>query len=170
MDYFEYSQSVKGEVEATPEILVNARRAFAGEVETFGFGSTVELYRLGKTASGLWTALRAYRNDAYGGNMDREQQARHMEYYCQNAEELAARGEGVPVFCIGVTCGNRAGIITEDLTANSQNRFEHNPENAYGFVIQGDKRRKVFVDIDGVFRYKSGLEAKYFSEENALVL
>ena len=95
-----------------------------------------------------------------------------MEYYCQNAEELAAEEEPVTAFCIGVFCGNSAGIITEDLTANGQYPVEHHPDDDHGFVVQGNQRRKVFIDIDFQFRRRFGTtrKTKYFSDKNVLVL
>lgn len=172
MRYLKYSQRVRREIESIPELLDNVKRAFAGQAEPFTSGGSVNLYRLGRTPSGLWTALRAYRKDISEGRKDREQQARLMEYYCQNAEELDGEGESVPVFCIGAVCGNSAGIITEDLTANAQYQVEHHPDDDHGFVIHGNQRRKVFIDIDGVFRRKFGfgIETKYFSPKNVLVL
>lgn len=56
MGYFEDSLAVKREIESGPEMLNNARKAFTGQSEPFSFGGTVNLYRIGRTPSGLYDA------------------------------------------------------------------------------------------------------------------
>ena len=148
--YLEHSQGVKREIERNPKILDAARKAFRGEAESFAFGGTVNLYRVGRLKSGMYVALRAFRIDVDEGMQSAETQAKNMEIYCQNAEDIQSLGENVPVFCVGVMHGEKAGILTEDLTANGQKGFEHRPADAYGFVVDGESRRKVFVDLDAV--------------------
>ena len=106
-----------------------------------------------------------------------------MEIYCQNAEDIKALGESVPAFCVGVMHGEKAGILTEDLTANGQKGFEHCQDNAYGFVVDGESRRKVFVDLDTLgiqgeftlpretkYPWEPRKAIKYFLDGNVLVL
>ncbi|MBI2578326.1 MAG: hypothetical protein HYW26_01300 [Candidatus Aenigmarchaeota archaeon] len=172
MGYFEHSLTVKKEIESGPEMLNTARKAFTRQSEQFSFGGTVNLYRIGRTPSGLYVALRALRPDTVYGNFDREQQSRLMEIYCQNAERLHDEGKDVPAFCIGTVCGDSVGVITEDLTQGGQVELEHGERDIYGFVFKGDERRKVFVDIDWYYNHipLSEIILRYFSEEHVMVL
>lgn len=159
--YFEKSQEVKRSF--TPQILDEGRAAFAGEVEPFGFGG-VHLYRTGKTSSGLYVALRIFRTDLDESRWPLRSQIKWFENYCLNAEELVAEGKEVPGFCIGVICGGRAGIFTEDMTAGGLQELEHHPDKAFAYV--GPDRRVVYIDVDPVFRRKKIESLKYFSLGN----
>ncbi len=168
--YFEHSQLVKRGVQSDTSLLDRLRDAFDGGVEGFAYGGTVNLFRFGKQLpSGLWVALRAFRPEVYYGKCNLESQKEYMEIYCQNAEFLAEQGEEVPRFCIGTIYKEQAGIITEDLTANGQHEIDHPEDEPHCFV--GDGRRRVFVDIDGVFGYAPGMrELKYFADDAVLDL
>src|SRR3989344_5049995 len=87
-------------------------------------------------------------------NLDNK--VKKMEAYCQNAGKLRSKNEGVPNFCVGIVNEINVGI-----------EFDHNPDNEFGFVIQGNNRRKVWVDIDHLFgdrKYNRNPEIKYFTE------
>lgn len=168
MDYIDKSQIVKNEILSAPTLLDTARNAFDKKFEAFGWGGTVELYHIGRLSSGLHVALRAFRTDVQEGQNDLEGQMRLMEYYCQNAEHLYSKNEPVPEFCVGVIKGNKAGILTEDLSAGDTQEVEHHPDNDYALV--GAEKRKVFFDIDGLFRFIPGLEHKYFLDDKVIRL
>lgn len=161
MTYFDKSQDAKRSF--TPQILDMGRDAFAGNIEPFGFGG-VHLYRTGRTSSGLYVALRVFRQDMPESEFSLRRQIKLFENYCLNAEELDSEGKEVPGFCIGVICGRRAGIFTEDMTAGGSIDLEHPPDMPFAYV--GTERRIVYIDIDGVFRKKDVDSLKYFSLGN----
>ena len=169
--YFEQSQQVKRELQSDASLLDKLRSAFDGKAEPFSFGGTVDLFQFGKQlSSGLWVALRLFRPELnYGGNCEGIQ-ARAMETYCRNAEHLVSKGFEVPRFCIGTTYKGKAGIITEDVSANGQYEIDHPDGEPHCFVTEGEKQRKVFIDIDAVFRYWPDLELKYFANDAVLDL
>ena len=166
MDYIEKSQQVKQEILSNPKFLNITRSALNEEIEPFAFGGTVHLYQIGQLPSGLHLALRAFRTDVAEGQRDLESQMREMEHYCQNADYLHSHGDEVPKFCIGVINSSKAGILTEDLSNGRTQEFQHHPDNDYAFV--GTNKRKVFVDIDGLFRFIPRLKLKYFSNEHLI--
>lgn len=168
MEYIDKSQIVKKEIISESMLLDVVRNAFDQKFEAFGRGGTVELYRIGRLPSGFHIALRLFRTDIEEGQRNLETQMRLMELYCQNAEHLYSRNEPVPDFCVGVIKGNKAGILTEDLSAGGTTEVEHNQDNNYALV--GAERRKVFVDIDGLFRFIPGLEHKYFLDDTVIKL
>ena len=163
-DYFNKSQLVRISIERTPELIEITRTCFNGKMEPFASGGTVNLYHLGTLPSGLHVALRAFRTSVPEGKYDLEDQMRLMEHYCQNAEHLYSTGKSVPIFCVGVVSGEQASIFTEDLSKGGTQEVRHHPDNNYALV--GAEKRKVFVDIDGLFRKIPGLELKYFLNEN----
>lgn len=156
--YFEKSQEVR--CSFAPQILDEGRAAFAGKVVPFGFGH-VHLYRTGRTTSGLYVALRVFKEGSYESSLPLRSQIEHFENYCLNAEELDAEDKDVPGFCIGVICGRRAGIFTEDMTAGGSQELEHPPDKAFAYV--GPDRRIVYIDIDRAFRQKEIKSLKYFA-------
>ncbi len=167
-NYFENSQSVKNEMERRPDLLQITRDCFAERIKEFSFGSTVNLYRVGRLESGVYVALRRFRHEGIEGHFDLIIKMRYFDMYCQNAEELYSRGESVPEFCVGVTFGNDAGILTEDLTSNGEVEFEHHPDHNFGFVIKGDIKKRVLVDIDylyGSIHVNSDRNTKYFAND-----
>lgn len=168
MGYFEISQAVKPQILADSSMLTMARRCFAAEVEPFRAGGTVNLFYVGRLASGLHVALRAYKPEVEEGRRDLEVQMQFMENYCQNAEELHSQGTPVPGFCVAVVCRQFAGILTEDLTANDTVPYEHYPDFDYAWV--GAERKKVFVDIDALFKHRTFIELKYFLEQHLVKL
>lgn len=170
MDYFRRSQNVRLEILANDRILTQAKEAFHGKIEEFGWGSTVNLYRVGVLSSGLYVAMRTFRRD---GNFEKDKldaQKKTLEQYCLNAEELDAEGKNVPTFCVGVVYGRRAAIFTEDVTDDGREEFEHNPDSAFAFVGEGTNRRKVYIDIDHCFKFRPGSEAKYFLNNHVIKL
>jgi len=168
MSYIDGSQSVKDELLSAPTLLDIVGKAFNEKIEPFAFGGTVHLYRMGRLSSGIHVALRAFRTDVQEGKNDLESQMKLMEYYCQNAEHLYSKNEPVPEFCIGIINGNKAGILTEDLSAGDTEEVDHHPDNDYALV--GVEKRKVYVDIDGLYRFIPGLELKYFLEDKVIKL
>ena len=168
MSYLDNSQRVKKEIVSAPSLVDIARKAFNQSIEPFSFGGTVNLYHIGKLSAGIHVALRVLRTDVEEGKKNLESQMTLMEYYCQNAEHLYSKQEPVPEFCVGVISGKKTGIFTEDLTRGDTQEVLHDPDNAYAFV--GANRRKVFIDIDGVFRYIPELELKYFLEDKLIRL
>jgi len=166
MNYIERSQQVKQEILSNPKFLNVARSAFNEEIEPFAFGGTVHLYQIGQLPSGLHLALRAFRTDVAEGQRDLEGQMKGMEYYCQNADYLHSQENEVPKFCIGIINSSKAGILTEDLSNGGAQEFQHHPDNDYALV--GADKRKVFVDIDGLFRFIPGLKLKYFSGKHLI--
>lgn len=166
MNYLEKSQQIKQEISGDSRLLDIARNSFNEQIEPFSFGGTVNLYAIGQIPSGLYVALRSLRTDMAEGKGTLEQQMRLMEYYCQNAENLDASRQLVPRFCIGVVYGNRAGIFTEDLSNAGTQTVEHHPDNDSALV--GSDKRKVYVDIDWLFRATPGLEIKYFLDKNLI--
>ncbi len=170
MDYFDLSQKVRTEIETASALLDVTKSAFDCDVKEFSFGGTVNLFYIGKLSSGLHVALRAYRPDMPEGQRDLDFQVFGMEIFCQNAEYLHSQGKGVPAFCVGVTYDGKAGILTEDLTANGQLGLDHHPDKDYGFVGEGGDRRKVFVDIDFQYRWDRNTADKFFLSENRINL
>ncbi|MBS3151928.1 hypothetical protein J4230_00805 [Candidatus Woesearchaeota archaeon] len=167
IDYFQESQMVKAKIVLQSEIIYNANEALSGRLEEFSFGGTVNLYRIGKLESGLYIALRKFRPEMPEGISNLDNKVKKMEAYCQNAGKLRSKNEGVPNFCVGIVNEIDVGILTEDLIANGGFEFDHNPDNEFGFVIQGNNRRKVWVDIDHLFgdrKYNRNPEIKYFTE------
>ncbi|HLC64524.1 MAG TPA: hypothetical protein VJI46_00200, partial [Candidatus Nanoarchaeia archaeon] len=69
----------------------------------------------------------------------------------------------------------RAGIFTEDLTAGDAQSFEHNSNYDFAWVGEGENRRKVYVDIDHLFRLEKRLygrnpKRKYFLNRHLIKL
>ena len=170
MEYFERSQEVRKEILSEDGLLTQAKRAFNSEYEEFGWGSTVDLFRIGTLPSGLYVAMRVFRKDGHFGDSSVENQKRLLEDYCQNAEELDSEGKEVPKFCVGVVYRNRAGIFTEDLTAGDTQNFEHYPDYDFAWVGEGEQRRKVYVDIDHLFKHRRDTETKYFLDDHLIQL
>lgn len=166
MDYIERSQLMKPGIISDSELLNSARRGFDEEIEPFSFGGTVNLYHVGILPSGLHVALRAFRPEMPEGRNSLTRQTQSMENFCQNAEHLDSEGEPVPAFCIGVVYKHMAGIFTEDLSAGETQEVDHDLEQPYALV--GDEERKVFVDVDELFRLLLDLEPKYFLDENVV--
>lgn len=170
MAYFEHSQEIRQKILLEGNILTQAKRAFNEEIEEFSFGSTVNLYRIGKLPSGFYVALRVFRKDGHFGGSFLGTQKSLLEDYCQNAEELNSEGKEVPKFCVGTVYGKRAGIFTEDLTANGTQHFEHYPDYDFAWVGEGTNRRKVFVDIDHLFKHRREDKPKYFLKKHLIRL
>ena len=171
MKYFLRSQRVKQEIVSEESLLSRARRAFNSEYEPIGWGSTVDVFRIGTLLSGLYVAMRVFRKDGHFGDSSIETQKSLLEDYCQNAEELDSEGKEVPKFCVGVSCEERAGIFTEDLTAADTQNFEHHRDDDFAWVGERENRRKVYVDIDHLFgprRYS--IETKYFLDEHLITI
>lgn len=170
MKYFERSRAIRGDILSQLSLLNMARDTYKGNIEPFTFGGTVNIYHVGILPSGLHVALRAFRTEMPEGKKGLEWEKRAFEAYCRNAEDLSEEGEGVPDFCVGVIFGQHAGIFTEDLTRGDTSEFESHPDNEYVFV--GPERRKVFVDIDYLFREKllKIKELKYFLDSNLVML
>ena len=169
MVYFEYSQDIRQQLLSERDMLTQAKKAFNGEIEKFSFGGTVDLYRVGKLPSGFYVALRVFRQDRHFSGSSLGKQKSLLEDYCQNAEELNSEGKEVPKFCVGAVYGQRAGIFTEDLTAGGTQNFEHYPDYDFAWVGEGENRRKVFVDIDYLFKHRED-KPKYFLEERLIQL
>ena len=161
MGYFERSQGVRQELLSEDGLLTQAKRAFNSEYEEFGAGKNASLFRIGTLPSGLYVAIRVPR----GWNS-----LSLLEDYCQNAEMLDSEGKEVPKFCVGVLYGERAGIFTEDLTKGDTQSFEHCPDEEFVWVGSGKHRRKVYVDIDHLFKWRRHKELKYFLDDHLIKL
>lgn len=170
MRYFEHSQDIRRKLLSEEDMLTKAKRAFNGDIEEFSFGSTVNLYRIGKLPSGFYVALRVFRKDGNFGKSSLDMQKSLLEDYCQNAEELDSEGKEVPKFCIGTVYGRKAGIFTQDLTADGTENFEHYPAYDFAWVGEGTNRRKVFVDIDHLFKHRWEKKPKYFLKKHLIRL
>lgn len=170
--YFNGSQEVKREIERDVSFLLRVRDAFEGKFERFSFGTMVNLFRFGKRLdSGLFVALRAFQPDGHFGRGGLAVQTWDMEVYCKNAEHLAEAGVGVPRFCVGAVYKGKAGLLLEDITANGKYEVEHPPHQEDCVVIEGGKKRAVFIDIDASYRYFAGLaDQKYFAPDAVLNL
>lgn len=170
--YFERSQRVKCELAADASFLDKVRDAFDGKIERFSFGTMVNLFRFGKQLdSGLFVALRAFQPEGHFGRGGLAVQTWDMEVYCKNAEYLDSIGAGVPRFCVGTVYKGKAGVLLEDITANGRYAVEHPSHQEDCVVIDGEKRRTVFIDIDASYRYFQGLaDHKYFADGAVLDL
>ena len=170
MSYFEYSQQLRREIESEESIVTRLKYAFRGDIEPFAFGGTVNIFCIGQTKSGIWTALRAFRPKMPEGMRTTEIQKSNMEIYCQNVEYLHEKGERCPALCIGVVYENMVGILTEDLSAGGKYEIEHNPDLNYGFILSSENRQKVFIDLDYGFRIPPNRREKYFAEDAFILL
>ena len=172
MDYFNLSQQIRKAIEENSEILQLVEHTYSEEHEPFASGGTAHLYRVGRLPNGIHVALRSFGLYPDLAVRDFEDQILEMEHYCRNAERLFEKGEPVPKFCVGIVCGDNAGILTEDLTANGTCRLEHNPARPFGFIIdEKGSRKKVFIDVDGEFsKYDSDLSRRFFREKHRIQL
>jgi len=170
MNYADISKKVKQELLLSPVLLDVTRHAFDEKSEPFSFGGTVNLYQIGQLPSGLHVALRAFRPEQPEGKKSLERQMKNMEYYCYHAETLFDEKQPVPAFCVGVIYMNKAGILTEDLTCGGTQEVFHHPDDEFGFV--GPEKRKVFIDIDYMFRMNpfGGPQSKYFLDDMVIKL
>src|SRR3989338_7680205 len=91
MDYFERSQQVRREILRQPELLDAARLALTEKIESFASGSTTHIYWIGELESGVHVAMRKFKKgilDSIDEVTLSSDGIRHLETYCQNAEEL----------------------------------------------------------------------------------
>ena len=63
--------------------------------------------------------------------------------------------------CVGVISDRNVGILTEDLTSNSESELVHQLQNEIGFINKNGVQTQVYVDIDHLFRPLNG-GIKYF--------
>jgi len=84
--FIEDSQNLKGEIKSNPQIVEAIRSCFSGNSEPFAEGTEHQIYRLGKTNSGVYPVLRKKKFDI-------ENETERFEIYCRNAEALAISKE-----------------------------------------------------------------------------
>ncbi len=173
MRYLEISQKAKREIKLLSGIEAKLIDMLEGRVEPFSHGSSVGLYRAGKTGSGLYVALRAFKPEFLEdeGLQLLEDQIQWTENYCQNAAMHYKHNEDVPKFCIGVIYKDNAAILTEDLSEGG--RADVTPLKGGDVEVTvtgpGVNRKKVYVDLDPHYIDlrpipKSGI--RYFADPN----
>ena len=167
MDYFENSQKIRRDLEEDSILLDETQKALNGELSPFGFGINYEVFRVGRLPSGLYIALRSFEENNFMRMEDFDDQINDLEDYCLNAEQLSSQGKKVPSFCVGVVCGNLAGILTEDLTVGGVEKIYQPSSEDYAFF--GKDKRKVWIDIDSIFKsHPRNKILKYFAKENRI--
>lgn len=154
-NFLEYSQRVKEEIKNDPSIIHTIKLCFLGEIEPFQKGTEHEVYRLGKSKSGKYLALRKekfYRSI-------RESSVERLEIYCRNAEALStsrAKGRKLwrpnsPSFCIGVIYqSEHIGIITEDMSEGGKYQMSNSMGSiSSDRILNEEVVDEVDVDLDG---------------------
>lgn len=176
MEYLEISQNIRREIELLPGIESKLRNILEGKAEPFTHGSSVDLYRVGKTSSGLYVALRAFRAEFLEEDLQLlEDQIQWMENYCQNAAMHHKHNEGVPKFCIGVIYKDNAAILTEDLSEGGRGDITPLKGGDVEVTVTGPgiNREKVYVDVDPHYidlRPIPESRIRYFSDPNVMMI
>ncbi len=175
--FLNLSLQIKEEVKNSPEILQAIRECFKKEDEPYLHGTKHAVHRIGKTASGMHLMLR---KKMWSGTFADEIDS--FNIYCQNAETMAVLQERdefdyphlTPAFCIGVKCGDMAGLITEDMSQGGKYEIK---DGSTGYdadrLLNGEKVDEILVDLedsDEVFNFKEDVlsTTEFFSDENIL--
>lgn len=177
--FIEYSQRLKKEIQNSPEIIDSIRACFSRYENPFSKGTDNEIYRLGRTGSGVYLVLRKRRF-----SMDTENEIERFEIYCQNAETLSnSKAKNLfnhrpisPSFCIGVISQSKeVGIITEDMSEGGKYEMTNDMADYYSErKLNGEVVDEVFVDLDSCrpdnyFKDSEIISTTpYFSAENVL--
>jgi len=145
-DYFEFSQQVKREVKADSGLMAKLRGYYVrGEkgLQDLGGGAVNIHYRVGKTESGMWIAIR---DNRLMYEMTPEEQAEVYNSYCEEAEGFANIGKGVPKFCIGILTDKRAGLLVEDITQGGEWKIKCGDGN-YVTIVNGNDVKRIKTDL-----------------------
>ncbi len=178
--FLDTSQEIKEEVKNSPQIIQAIRDCFEhGKSEPFLHGTTHAVHRIGTTASGAHLMFRKQRFSSKFAN-----EAESFDIFCQNAETLANTRESgrfkyrakSPGFCIGVKCGDMAGVITEDMSEGGKYEMTNKmSEYTSSRILNGAKIDEVLVDLDDchTFYFRDDeirSTTEFFSEENILII
>lgn len=149
--FLEYSQRLKLEIENDLTLIEVIKLCFLNKVDPFQKGTEHEVYRLGKTKSGIFLVLRRKRFDVH---ID----VNRFEIYCRNAEALSnSRVKGFktwrpisPSFCIGVIYQSEYfGIITEDMSEGGKYQMSSDMGSISSErILNGEVVDEVNVDLD----------------------
>jgi len=200
-EYFQISQKIRKEIEEDSSLMGTIREIFRKrypiledvfmDQEIQPRGSKSMAYRVGKTQSGLYVALRLRVADIrYEKAL--EWYIRDFEMYCQVAEAISDRkneyttidphDQRIPhrsvSFCIGIVnedrFGKDVGILTEDATFGGIVPSEITDDGDSLIIFEGNKPiEKVEIDLEDSLLvddirpiYDGGI--RYFAEENVI--
>lgn len=179
-DYFEHSQEVRKQIEASSKLMTILRNHFTGKksAEQMSGGQNNNIYRIGQLDSRLWLAMR--RNILAGreGITSIEVLAGY-ETYANNAEYHLSHNERATQFCVGVAKikerirGPRGfsgflgdvALLVEDFTEGGAREFEPSPAD---FLWINNPRELIYTDLDNVRQYIT--DFKYTAEQNMILL
>lgn len=149
-DYFESSQQVRREIERSP-LLEIIRNHIVGDKKApiLDSGTSNSIYRIGQLESGLWVALRE-RTDGHRdmGNSRKMLLSLRLESYARRAEALYEQGKKVTRFCVGVSSGDAAALLLEDLTEGGKRKLRKAFIDQEYTFYDDDPATKVYVDLD----------------------
>jgi hypothetical protein len=157
-DFFEYSQQVRREIEDSTDLMDKLRGHFAlphaygynhqTPLIHMGEGRTNNVYRVGRTNSGLWVAMRE-REEILG-------QRESIEMFCRGINRFRERGRDTINSCIGIYSkgeeddgwDDRYTLLVPDFTENGTKeprflgRGDHEEES-----VETDNKRIIY-DVD----------------------
>ncbi len=182
MNFFEYSQKIKREIEASPEIMKNLERysleknvflgnSKIGGLDFLGCGLKNTHHRLGRLESGLWVATREIGGiEGKHGLLQKPQ----VEKYLMEINSAANSGVETPKFCIGVQVlrsqdedENRYFVLIQDLTCGDNYNFE---SGSSGEISGKIDNKQIFYDFDEIVLPGEIETYRYLSRENSIVI
>ncbi|MFH2021554.1 MAG: hypothetical protein ABIJ34_09150 [archaeon] len=170
MNYFEYSQSIRTQIELEFPLMQTLETIFEQGTQIAGTKFTT-IYRVGMTCNGIFVALREFHLEGRAIPFI-DYAKKILECYATNADRLDSEGEEVVSFCVGFQHGEKVGLLLEDLTAGGQFRISHGKVGEpKGIVHRPDGDRIVFIDIDNKYdNHAENQPLRYFSDDALIKL